>query len=184
MSDDPNINFIILSPDPNIGRLKGTVRSIKNNYKQDANIICSVAKTVKKSEIEEMKEVCPTFKGGDTITSLINNGMKNSSDGWAFLIFEGAWLPKNIKSRYFKWIKSEKDILFPIVVSYGRDGKIIKVLANFPECTLNGILLKKEFFKEIGKLSENPLQISKEFWAIDALEKGAEFKAILGVKIC
>jgi hypothetical protein len=99
-------------------------------------------------------------------------------------MMEGSWLPKNVKLRYLTWIKSEKDILFPIIINYNKEGKPIKILSNFSDCTLNGILIRKEFFLEIGKLSENPLQISREFWSIDAFEKGANFKAILGIKIC
>jgi len=182
--DDISISFVILSPEPNIGRLKGTVRSIKNNYSENANIVCSVVKNIKKSNLDEMREVCPSYKGGETITSLINNGIKNSSDGWNLLMMEGSWLPKNVKLRYLTWIKSEKDILFPIIINYNKEGKPIKILSNFSDCTLNGILIRKEFFLEIGKLSENPLQISREFWSIDAFEKGANFKAILGIKIC
>lgn len=184
MNGDIKINFIILSPDPNIGRLKGTVRSIKNNYDIDAKIICSVEKGIKKTEIEEYKSICPTFKSGQTITSLINNGIKNAHDGWNLFVMEGAWIPRNIKDRYSKWIKDEKDILFPIVINYDREGNPIKIFNTFSDCTLNGILVYKKFFIEVGKLSENPLKISREFWSFDALEKGAKFKAILGIKIC
>jgi hypothetical protein len=49
---------------------------------------------------------------------------------------------------------------------------------------LNGICINKIFFKEIGKLSENPLEISRKFWALEAKEKNANFKTILGIKIC
>ena len=178
------INFIILSPEPNIGRLQGTIRSIKNNYCPEAKVICSVEKSIKKCQIEEMKELCPTFKGGQTMTSLINTGIKNANEGWNMLIMEGAWLPKGIKNRYEKWIESEKDILFPIVVNYDREGNPTKVFSTFFDCTLNGILIQKKFFLEIGKLSENPLKISREFWSYDAAERGAKFKAILGIKIC
>lgn len=184
MDSDIKINFIILSPEPNIGRLKGTIRSIKNNYDPDAKIICSVEKGIKKEEIEEYKSICPTFRSGNTITSLINNGIKNAYEGWNLFVVEGAWIPRNIKNRYLTWIKDEKDILFPIVINYDREGNPVKIFSTFSECTLNGILVYKKFFIEIGKLSENPLKISREFWSFDALEKGAKFKAILGIKIC
>lgn len=179
-----DFNFIILSPEPNIGRLKGTVRSIKNNYDQNANIICSVESTIKKSALDEFKQVCPTFKSGQTITSLINKGIQKTNDGWNMFIMEGAWLPKNINNRYKKWIKKENDILFPIVINYDREGNPKKIFKEFEDCTLNGILVNKKFFLEVGKLSENPLVISRRFWSYDAIEKGATFKAILGIKIC
>jgi len=179
-----NINFIILSPEHNVGRLKGTINSIKNNYNENSKIICSVEKNIKKKELEEYKEICPTFKSGSTITSLINNGIKNAYDGWNLFIMEGARLPINIGKRYQKWIKSEKDILFPIIINYDREGIPTKIFSTFEECTLNGILVNKKFFLEVGKLSENPLKISREFWCMDAVERGATFKAILGIKIC
>jgi hypothetical protein len=182
--DSPDINFVIISPEPNIGRLKGTVRSIKNNYREDAKIICSVEKGIKKPQIEEMREVCPSFRGGQTVTSLINNGMKHAPSGWNMLVVEGAWVPKNIQYKYSKWISSPKDVLFPIVINFDRQGMPARILSTFGECTLNGILLNKDFFFEIGNLSENPLKISREFWAMEAADKGANFKAILGIKIC
>lgn len=179
-----DINFVILSPDPNIGRLKGTVRSIKNNYKDDAQIFCSVSKEIKKQQLDEMNEVCPASRGGDTITSIINNGIKNSKSGWTMLIMEGAWLPRNIQYRYSNWIEKNTDILFPIVVSYDKEGMPTKIYNTFAECTLNGIMVDRDFFLKVGKLSENPLKISREFWSLEAADKGATFKAILGIKIC
>jgi hypothetical protein len=177
-------NFIVLSPDPNIGRLKGTIRSIRNNYDEHANVICSVEKGIKKAQIEEMREVCPTHRGGQSITSLINGGFKHSKSGWCMLVMEGARIPVNIQNRYSKWISSENDVLFPITVNYDREGMPMKVLADFSECTLNGVLMNKRLFDSVGGLSENPLPISRGFWGLDAAEKGAVFKAILGVKIC
>lgn len=178
------INFIILSPEPNIGRLKGTIRSIKNNYNQDSKIICSIEKSIKKPQLDEYRSICPTFKAGQTITSLINSGIKHTHEGWNMLIMEGAWVPRNVEARYKRWIKDEKDILFPIVINYDRAGNPTKVFCNFIDCTLNGILIDKKFFLSIGNLSENPLKISREFWSYDAIEKGAKFKGILGIKIC
>lgn len=183
MGERPEITFVILSPEPNIGRLKGTVRSIKNHYRTNPLITCVVGKATKKETISEMKEECPVFKGGDTITSLMNTGLKNST-GWCMFVMEGAVIPKSVESRYFKWIKNEKDVLYPIVVNYNIQGEPIKILSTFAECTLNGILIHKKLFEEVGKFTDNPIKISKEFWALDATCKGAFFKAILGVKIC
>lgn len=179
-----NITFVILSPEQNIGRLKGTVRSIKNNYCDDARIVCSVGKATKKTELEEMKTVCPTFKGGETVTSLMNTGLKNAEEGWCMFIMEGAWLPRNIESRYFRWVEGEKDVLFPIVVAYDIQGMPTKILSEFSECTLNGILVHKSLFNEVGKFSDNPIKISKQFWGLEAASRGTKFKAILGIKIC
>jgi len=178
------VSIVILSPEPNIGRLKGTIRSIRNNFSSDCGIICSVEKGIKKDQIEEMRTVCPTFRAGKTVTSLINTGVKNSKPGWLMMIMEGAWLPHGVEKKYFKWIKSDSDVLFPIVVDYDLEGFPKRILKNFSDCTLNGLLINREFFLSVGNLTDNPLEISREFWAMDAVEKGAKFKAILGVKIC
>lgn len=183
MGEKPKITFVILSPEPNIGRLKGTIRSIKNNYREDAEMVCVVGRAVNKEIVAEMKLECPVFKGGDTITSLMNTGLKNSN-GWCLFVIEGAIIPKSIESRYFKWINNEKDVLFPIVVTYNIQGEPIKILSTFADCTLNGMLIHKKLFDEVGKFTDNPIKVSKEFWALDATCKGAFFKAILGVKIC
>lgn len=180
--ESPKINFVILSPEPNIGRLKCTVRSIKNNHQKNSDIICSVEKNIKKPQLEEMNQVCKTFRGGSTITSMINKGMKESQ-GWSMIIMEGAYLQKGVESRYARWIESEKDIIFPIVMNHDRFGNPSKILYSFDECTLNGLMMNKNFFFEVGKLTENPLRVSRKFWALDAIDKGAKFKAVLGVKI-
>lgn len=179
-----DINFIILSPDPNIGRLKGTVRSIKNNYRENANIICLVEKKIKKDNLEEMNQVCKTYRGGETITSLMSKGIRKSKDGWCMFIIEGAWLPKKIEYKYSAWIESENDVLFPVIAVQDRAGNPKKILGTFSNCTLNGILINKKLFLNAGDFSDNPIKISKEFWSYDAFEKGANFKGILGIKIC
>jgi hypothetical protein len=146
--------------------------------------LCVVEKSIKKEQIDVMKEVCVTHKGGQSITSLINKGFKHTKSGWNLLVMEGARIPLNIQNRYSKWIKSEHDVLFPITVNYDAAGKPVKVFNNFSECTLNGVLIHKNLFQKVGNFTENPLQISREFWSFDAFDKGAVFKAILGIKIC
>jgi hypothetical protein len=179
-----SIGFVIISPEPNIARLGDTVRSIRYVFGDKASIVCSVAKGVGKVRIDEMRGVCSTVEGGATVTSLINRGMKASEgDGWRVLVMEGARIPRGIESRYSRWIKSDKDVLFPIVVSHNLDGMPLKIMANFEDCTLNGIAIHTGLFREVGNFSDNPIAISKSFWAVGALQKGAAFKAILGVKI-
>ena len=41
------------------------------------------------------------------------------------------------------------------------------------------------WFTKIGKMAEiGPYEICKLMWALDAIEKGYKFKAILGAKLC
>ena len=78
------------------------------------------------------------------------------------------------------WTSSEKDVFFPIGI-YNEVGGVVD---NFVDCSLNGILIDKDFFSKVGKMSDNPLNISKLFWMMDAMEKGASFKGVLGIRIC
>lgn len=179
-----NFGFIILSPDYNIGGLKNTIRSIKNNYEEEISIICSVSKSVKSAQLKEMQEVCETYKGGNTITSLINKGYEKLNCDWGILLLEGSRVCKNLQYRYKKWINSEKDILFPLVVDYDINWYPKKIYDSFYNCTINGICINKSFFCAVGKLSDDPLEASRKIWTIDAVQKGANFKSILGIKIC
>lgn len=178
------LGFVVLSPESNVARLKDTVRSVRMAFGEDAKVACCVPKGLKKGPFEEMNEVCKTYKGGETVTSLINKGFGAfEEDGWRLFIMEGARVPRSLGSRYERWIKGHRDVLFPIVVNHDRDGKPSTILSGFGEATLNGMMIHSSLFKETGQFSENPISISKDFWAIGAAEKGAVFKAILGVKI-
>lgn len=179
-----NTSFIILSPEPNPVHLRDTVRSIRNNFHECSKSIVAVPKSIKKNNFDELKEICPVFRAGETITSLMNLGMKKSAgSGWRIFVMEGARIPRGLDSRYRRWMNSKSDVIFPIVVNHDLTGRPLSILADFEDCTLNGLMIHSDFFSEIGDFSDNPIQISKRFWALGASEGGATFKAILGVKI-
>jgi hypothetical protein len=178
-----SFGFVILSPEHNIGRVKGTVRSIKNRYNENVPISCVVDGDTKASELKELKEVCPTTRGKKTITSLLNAGIKRGHKEWNILVIEGAMVRPKLDQKYFYWVENEKDILFPIVVDYNRDGLPVKIYSDFHEASLNGICIHQKTFKEVGDFTENPLQISKEYWSYEASSQGCRFKAILGTKM-
>lgn len=179
-----SLGFVILSPEPNIARLRDTVRSVRNSFGDGTALACCVGSNIKKPQLDEMCEVCPSFRGGNTVTSLINQGFERiDGDGWRVFVMEGARVPRSLTSRYSRWIRSDRDVLFPIVVSHDREGNPSTILSSFEDGTLNGMLIHSRLFREVGKFSDNPLAVSKAFWAIDASAKGAVFKAILGVKI-
>lgn len=178
-----SIKFVILSPDPNIARLKDTVRSIRNCF-GDADVFCSVLKSIKKEQLDEMKGVCNAFRGGETIMSLINSGFKKGGKGgWFVFIMEGARIPRGMELRYCRWIEDDRDVLFPIVMHRDLDGNPTVLRAKFEDSTLNGMMIHSSLFEEVGAFSDNPIGVSKKFWGLDAEDKGARFKAILGVKI-
>lgn len=179
-----NIGFIILCAEPNIGSLKYTIKSIKANYR-NSNFISIVPKTIHADDLKEYKECCPTYKGKDTITSLINAGFKNSKSEWNVIIMEGAWMSANLNKKYSYFHDGNiKDIFFPIVCDYDVYGKPRKIYNNFWDCSLNGLTIHQKTFKEVGNFCDNPLEISRLMWALKAQEIGCSFKSILGAKIC
>jgi hypothetical protein len=170
-----NSGFVIICPNSNIGQIKTTVNSIKHNY-IGSKYICIVPKRCHDCEVKEISNLCQTHRGGDTITSLINEGLsKSPSDEWNFIIVGGSWVRGFLDKKYSYFIESEKDILFPIV-----NRKL-----NFVDGSINGILIHKKAFVDIGPFgNDNPLEICKLFWGIVAVEKGYRFKAVLGAAVC
>lgn len=180
-----DFGFVILSPEHNIGSVSVTARSIKNHF-HNAPITCVVGKDTTTAEIKELKKVCLNVRRGEnTITSLINAGMKHGHKTWNMLVMEGVWVKRGIIYRYTPFIENNKDILYPIICDYDREGKPIKIYKDFETCTLNGVLIHHETFKEVGNmLPYGELQKSKFVWGISAMELGCKFKGIIGVKLC
>jgi len=171
---DLNYGFIILCPDSNFALLKSTVSSISIRHPQK-NFFGVTANTISLKEFKDLKNLCPVYKGGLTITSLINAGMEKAKNEWNFLFFAGVSVKTKIDKKFSNFINDEKDILFPIV-----DGK-----ANFVDATLNGLFINKKTWDRIGPMdSEGPLDIVKLIWAAKAIDHGVKFKAIAGTKLC
>ena len=167
------IGFIILCPNNDLGNLKHTIKSL-NFWYPSCNKIGVVERGTPKENIDEMKELCPIFKGKTTITSLINTGLRNTKNNWNLVIIAGSWLNGKELKKYCKFCTSEADILFPII-----DG-----IAEFSKGSINGILINKKTFKLIGPMADKgPLNLAKLIWANDAINKKCNFKAVLGPKI-
>lgn len=178
-----NFGFIILAPEHNIGRIQGTIRSIKNHYR-NIPYMCVVDGTTTKEELAEIKELCPTHKGKGTITSLLNTGLKKGHAEWNIFLMEGTTVRPALDRKFSIWIEDEKDVLFPIVVDYNRDGIPVKIYSEFEDATLNGLCIHQKLFKSAGNFSENPLDVAKRFWGLQAGDVGGRFKAVLGAKMC
>ena len=165
--------FIVLSPDQNVGLLKSTVNSIKTHY--DSPIVTIVSKSATDKTIKEMELICPTFQGKSTYSSLMNLGMEKTTENWNFFVFSGSIIRKKMDIKFASFIESEKDILFPIA-----NNKIY-----FNNATINGLLVHKKTWKEVGEMEEiGSLEYIKTIWANKAIEKGVQFKALTGCKIC
>jgi len=176
-----DLGFIILCPDRNIGGLRNTLFSVNNNsYNREA--LAVVGSNATAAEIKEMKELCPIHKGKETITSLINVGMKKLKHEWAFLVFAGSRLQPYVEKK-LHFAQTEKDILFPVV-----DRR-----CDFVSGSFDGVLINTKFFQEIGDFPDitmlkedgmNEFEMAKLFWCLAATNKQAVFKAIVGLKVC
>lgn len=166
--------FIILCPDSNIALLKSTAASLKARH-PEKNFLGVAANSISSRDFKEMKNFCPLFKGGSTITNLINVGMSKTKAEWNFIFFAGVLVRRRIHERFFYFIQDDKDILFPII-----DGK-----SNFIDATLNGLLINKKTWNIVGEMdNEGSLEFVKCLWAAKAIDSGVKFKAIAGAKVC
>jgi len=175
-----NVGFIVLSPDRNVAGLKNTIGSIKmRSYNRDA--ICVVGNDATSKEIKEMKEFCPTFKGKNTITSLINIGLKKCSWDWACFVFGGSRIPRCLEKKWNNFCKEETHVLYCLA-----EGK-----NDFVHGCFNGVLINVNFFNKVGQFPEismskqglNDFELAKLMWASDALSHGVIFKGILGARV-
>lgn len=102
-----------------------------------------------------------------------DKAIKESTKSWCFLILSGLYLQKSIIRKFSEFVRSEKDILFPV------KNKIWDFCRNPIEC----LLINKNFYNEVGFFGkENPEDIIKLLWANDAIKLGGTFKSIVGVK--
>ena len=175
-----DIGFIVLCPDKDVRQLRNTVKSI--NYHTNREIICVTGTDVSPADIKEMKSVCSdTYKGKDTITSLMNTGMKHLKHKWGTFLFSGSMLRPMVEKRLCRFIESENDIVYPII-----NRKI-----GFVEGSIDGLTINKKTFQEVGNFPDskmkkedlNDFEIAKLLWQSEAAEKGYIFKGIVGVRL-
>lgn len=176
--EDYKFGFVILCPERNVAGLRNTVSSIKQGYPW-AKILCVVGNDVTEKELQDMQAICETIVGEDTITSLINLGVKSSQTDWNVLVFAGSWIRSCLYRQFDLFVKKETDILFPVV-----DGRM-----NFIDGSMNGIVIHKKAlelagdFPRMQKAGYNELEMIKTFWAYAAIEQGCRFKAIIGMRV-
>ena len=159
---DMEIGIMSFDGDHNhINTTSGSIKNLSYNYEYFV-LMPSVAKM---THFEHR-----TYKCKDTVTSLLNEGMKNATKEWVYFVYASCRLRMKIDEKLSKFITSNKDILFPVVDR----------IWNFVDGSINGILINKEFFDEVGPFGEeNDLKITKLEWADRAIKKGGKFKAIV-----
>lgn len=174
-----DLGFVILCIDRNIGGVKNSLGSVRfHSYNRES--ICVVPETTSAEEMKNFKQIVETHKGENTVTSLINVGMKKCRHDWAFMFFSSSRLPPYIEKKLSTWVKKDTDVLFPVA-----DRK-----CEFSEGSFNGVLINKKFFELVGdfpsiiaKNSQNDFELSKMFWAVKAMDHGCTFKAIVGMRV-
>lgn len=174
-----DVGIVVLCPDRNPAALKNTVGSVRYSL-YDRECIAVVPKAISPKEIIELKEYAPVYKGKDTITSLVNVGMKRLKQEWGFVVFAGSRVPRFAERKWLNFTKSDKDVLYPVV----------DMKCNFVEGSFNGVLFNKAFFKEVGDFPDVPMEkpglndfeFAKLLWATTALKFGAVFKGIVGMR--
>jgi hypothetical protein len=177
-----DFGFVILSPEHNVGQVKSTLTSLRPRFPKSP-IVCVTPNEAHPGDVKEISDVCPCFRGGDTITSLINTGLKKGHQGWNVIMFAGSFVDNGTLRKMFSFVKSDKDVLFPIVVDYDKLGRTVRLHADFVEGTLNGLIVHSKTFAEVGDFTDTPIEVSKTFWGLDAAKFGCIFKGILGAKI-
>lgn len=145
--------------------------------------MCVAGQNATDKELEEMNKMCKSYKAGNTITSLMNKGMHESKSDWNVFVMEGSFVEMRSIKKLQNFIKSEKDILFPIVIEQDLKNNRVLPHDNFLNCTLNGLTINRKTFGMIGNFSDNPLEISKLVWGLDAMHQGCKFKGVLGAQI-
>lgn len=175
-----NLGFCVLCLDNNISDLKTTLNSIENcSYGRKATVV--VNGDTQDSDLKDLKQKYQIIKGKNTVTSLINSAIRKSEFEWCFLIFSGSKIKPYTERKILNFIKNERDITYPII-----EDKF-----DFVSGSINGMVINKKFFKEIGDMPEctimkdgiNDFELAKMFWCWSAQEKKALFKGIVGLKL-
>lgn len=166
--------FVIACIDTSCNLLRNTVDSIKVQDER-APIIAVFPDSTDQENLRNASHLCKVVTGGPTITSLVNAGIRECASGWAFVVFSGSIVRQKMHDKYAYYVDDEQDVLFPVA----------KNRTNFVDGTMNGMLVATKTFRLVGDMPEEEnLEMSKAFWANDAIGHGCRFKAIVGGKIC
>jgi len=170
--------FIVLAPEPNTGLVKTSEYHLCN---YDMKVV--VPEHIDNNVYEKLSELAKVVRGGNTITSLINAGFEGAQ-GWQIIVMAGVPINAKIIRKLDVFIKNEKDVFFPIVPDFDRRGRMARLNSNFSNCTLNGIAIHSDTFREVGPFVDDPdIQYVRLCWACAALEIGCHFKGVVGMRM-
>ena len=161
---DLDMTICIISMDGDFSKIEKTKKTSEFLAKKYPVIgVIPESKTV-------MPASLPVYQGGNCVTSMIDKAMNECKSDWAYIVFAGSVMKKQIDKKLSYYVEKKQDVLFPVVDR----------IYNFITGSMNGILMNKEFYHEVGEFgSGNSLQDTKVLWAEKALNKGVKFKAIV-----
>ena len=176
-NEEKKFDFLILAPTFNAKQIQDTIKSLRIYYPENHFIIsCSIH--FDKEQVKWVKDLdhrnIVIKKGGTTICGLINAGEKEIKNEWFFVFVAGSRIKNKIDKKYFSFIK-DKEIGYSVV----------ERRMYFYEASLNGMLLSKTSFKDIGEFPDISPDISgcKSVWLGEGQEKGYKFKGLVCVPI-
>lgn len=178
-----DVNFVIITPVPNIALVKSTKTNIMGRYPKSSVMVLLPSEEIDHERMKEYNSFCPVYFGGETITGLMNTAMRVTKKPWNIFIMAGAYVTQDLLRKYSVFTKSTNDVVFPVFIGFNKQGQPVDIYSEFCMSTLNGIMINKELFVKTGDFQENSMQISKLLWQTEALTHGANFIPILGVTI-
>jgi hypothetical protein len=171
---EKDLGFVILCPEFKFGGLRTTVSTIQANF-DSASYICVVPGGSNEEDVKTASKICPLVQGKNTISSLINAGIKASKKNWCLIVMSGNVIRYQPVLRYNRFLASDKDVMYRVVD---------KVHWRWEDASIHGLLINKKALKEIGDFpDEESLQNCKLIWGAGAIEKGYNLKGLVGIKL-
>lgn len=151
--------------------IDGDFSKITKTYKSSVFLTKEYQSIAVIPENRELQPCCiPVYQGKNSITSLFDLAIQKIQNEWVFVVFAGSVIKKKIDLKLSSYVENKTDVLFPVV----------NRIYNFIDGSMNGILINKSFYTEVGEFGTgNSLQDTKILWADRALQKGVRFKAIV-----
>jgi hypothetical protein len=171
---DKDIGFIVLCPEFKFGGIRTTINTIKSNF-DNPKFTCVIPGGSHDEDTNITKKICPIIKGGDTISSMINTGLKASKRPWSLVVMSGNTVKYSPLLKYVRFTKAKTDILYRVVDKHWK----------WEEASIHGLLIHQDAMKDVGEFPEDvdSLQECKLLWGAKAVEKGYKFKGLVGVKL-
>lgn len=167
-----DFGVIILCPDKNKHSLHITHSSLVHKF-CNPEIIAILPSNSSPFDFRDFKEYCDTYKGGESLSSLINTGFKKLKKEWVFIMIAGSRVKQFTERRLHQFAIKPTDVLY-CVKNFNRD---------FLESQLSGTLINRNFFETTGGFQEISVEEAKKTWGYEAKGKGATFKGIVGFGI-